>query len=52
MKFLSLIFTHVKSKKTKNRGTKDHKQELFLKEGTEQFKALIRKGLAIPVTLL
>jgi len=30
----------------------DHKQEVLVKQGREQFKALLRKGLSVPIALL
>lgn len=44
------IFTRNK-KESKKRIT-DYKQELLLRQGREQFKSLIRKGLSVPVALL
>jgi len=46
MRFLSL-----RRKKTR-KSISDYKQEILLKEGREQFKSLIKKGLSVPIALL
>lgn len=43
------IFT---SKKTAIKTISDYKQELLVKQGREQFKKLLEKGISIPVVLL
>jgi len=52
MKYLfSLIFGGQKVKK--NRKTiEDYKNELLVKQGREQFKKLLEKGINVPVALL
>jgi len=47
MKFLSFK-TVRRTKKTLS----DYKQELLIKQGGEQFKRLLEKGINIPVVLL
>ena len=45
-------FTFIKNKKTTKKSGFVYKQELIIKQGTEQLKALVKKGLGIPVALL
>ena len=45
-------FTFIKNKKTIKKAGFVYKQELIIKQGTEQFKALVKKRLGIPVVLL
>jgi len=52
MKLLSTILEKIGLKKTGNKTLAQYKEELLFKEGTEQFKALIRRGLTIPVQVL
>lgn len=40
------------SKKYKRKSIADYKQELLVRQGREQFKALLKKGLGVPVALL
>jgi len=42
----------LKNKKTIRRSGFVYKQELIIRQGREQLKALVRKGLGIPVVLL
>lgn len=41
-----------KSKKAPIKSIADYKQDLLVKQGREQFKKLLEKGLNIPVVLL
>ena len=41
-----------KSQKKAVKTIADYKQEILLKQGTEQFKKLFEKGIKIPVVLL
>ena len=50
MKFLLSIFKI--QKKASRKTISDYKQEILLKQGREQFKSLVKKGLAVPVALL
>jgi hypothetical protein len=46
-------FNLLRGKKRIERKTiTDHKQELLVNQGKEQFQSLIKKGLSIPVVLL
>jgi len=45
-------FDFIKNKKPRKKSGFIYKQELLIKQGEEQFKALIKKGLGIPVVLL
>ena len=45
-------FSIFKNKKENKKSVGDYKQELLLKEGREQFKSLIKRGLSVPVALL
>ncbi|MEK7559244.1 MAG: hypothetical protein AAB521_02990 [Patescibacteria group bacterium] len=45
-------FSIFKSAKENKKSVGDYKQELLLKEGREQFKSLIKRGLSVPVALL
>lgn len=45
-------FTILKSKKENKKSVNDYKQQMLLKEGREQFKSLIKRGLSVPVALL
>ncbi len=48
MKFISLT----KNKRVAVKTIADYKQDLLVKQGREQFKKLLEKGLNIPVVLL
>lgn len=39
-------------KKPARKTIEDYKQEILLRQGREQFKALVKKGLNVPVVLL
>ena len=39
-------------KKTSNKSISDYKMEILVKQGREQFKKLIARGINIPVALL
>jgi len=45
-------FTFFKSKKENKKSIPDYKQEQLLRQGREQFKSLIKRGLSVPVALL
>lgn len=47
MKLLNLF-----QKKGKRKTIADYKQDLLVKQGREQFKRLLEKGLGVPVALL
>ncbi len=52
-KIISVMkFTLFKGKKENKKSIPDYKQEQLLKQGREQFKALIKRGLSVPVALL
>lgn len=50
MKFLSNFFS--KAKQDKKKKPEDLHQEALSKQGREQFRKLVEKGLTIPVALL
>jgi len=39
-------------RKSTRRTVDDYKQEMLVRQGREQFKVLVKKGLSIPVALL
>jgi len=45
-------FSFFKSKKAERKTISDYKQELLVKQGGEQFKSLVKRGLSIPIALL
>ncbi|MCL6096704.1 MAG: hypothetical protein M1444_03445 [Patescibacteria group bacterium] len=46
-------FTLFGGKKRETRKTiSDYKQEILMKQGREQFKTLIKRGLSVPIALL
>lgn len=47
----SLIFGDQKSKKTR-KTIEDYKNDLLVRQGRDQFKKLLDKGLNVPVALL
>jgi len=50
---ISMKFNLFKAGKRVTRRTiSDYKQELLLKQGTDQLKKLVEKGLSIPVAFL
>lgn len=52
MKFLAQL-VKISEKLHKNRlDSIDHKQQLLVNQGREQFKKLLEKGLRVPVVLL
>lgn len=51
MKLLAPILRFRKRSK-QLRKVSDHKEEALLQVGSEQFKALAKKGLSVPVALL
>ena len=48
MKFLKVLFKKNKTRKTLS----DYQREMLVKQGREQFKKLIQRGLNLPVALL
>jgi hypothetical protein len=46
------MFTFRKNNKNSKKRVSDHKMEMLRKQGTEQFKILIKKGLGVPVMFL
>ena len=52
MKLLVELFTNKGSLAAKTLHKRDQKQIALIKVGREQFQALIKKGLSIPVVLL
>ena len=50
--FLIMKFSLFKSRKVERKTINDYKQELLVKQGREQFKTLIKRGLSIPIALL
>ena len=50
MKLLSGLFK--KTKQQKRKTLEDYRQELLVRQGREQFKKLVDKGLQVPVVLL
>lgn len=47
-----MTLNFLKRKRTLKKQAIDYKQELLVKEGREQFKALLKKGLSVPIALL
>jgi len=45
-------FPFLKNKKTAKKSGFVYKHELIIRQGREQLKALVRKGLGVPVVLL
>jgi len=41
-----------RKKKTNNKTVSDYKMEILVKQGRDQFKKLIERGINIPVALL
>jgi hypothetical protein len=54
MKTLSILLGKVKQLRfiNKKKTLEDYQQELLIKQGREQFKKLMEKGLSIPIVLL
>ena len=50
MKF-GLVFRKLR-KKTSIKTISDYKMEILVKQGAEQFRKLIEKGISVPVALL
>lgn len=50
MKLLASLI--LKLNKQQEKTIADYKQDVLVKQGAEQFKALVRKGLNIPVAFL
>lgn len=50
---LSMKFSFLKStKKTARKTISDYKQEYLVRQGREQFKKLMEKGLGVPIAFL
>ncbi len=49
---IKMNFPFLKNKKTIRKSGFVYKQELIIKQGREQLKALVKKGLGVPVVLL
>ena len=49
---LDMIFGFRKQKKTSAKEILDYKMETLVKQGRDQFKKLVEKGINIPVALL
>jgi hypothetical protein len=47
-----MTFGFRKQKKTSNKTVSDYRMEMLVKQGRDQFKKLIEKGINIPVALL
>ena len=47
-----MIFGFKKQKKAPQKTVSDYKMEMLVKQGRDQFKKLIEKGINIPVALL
>jgi len=50
--FLTMKFSLFKSKKAERKTISDYKQELLVKQGREQFRSLVKRGLSVPIALL
>jgi len=50
--FLIMKFSLLKSKKAERKTIFDYKQDLLVKQGREQFKSLVKRGLSVPIALL
>ena len=50
--FLIMKFSLFKSKKAERKTISDYKQEMLVKQGREQFRSLVKRGLSIPIALL
>ena len=49
---LDMTFGFKKQKKASDKAISDYKMELLVKQGRDQFRKLIERGLNIPVALL
>ena len=47
-----MTFNLFRTKKRAQKNITDYKQEVLVKQGKEQFQALLKKGLSVPVVLL
>jgi len=47
-----MIFGFKKQKKASHKSISDYRMEALVKQGRDQFKKLIEKGISIPVALL
>lgn len=51
-KNMSLNFLKLIKRKSVRKQIMDYKQEVLVKQGREQFKALLKKGISVPIALL
>ncbi len=51
MKIIRLLLGNL-HKTPKQRTIVDYKHEMLIKQGREQFKSLVKKGLAVPIVFL
>ncbi len=51
-KILGFSIRTLSEKKANNKTVSDYKMEILVKQGRDQFKKLIAKGINIPVALL
>jgi len=49
---LGMTFGFRKQKKASDKAISDYKMELLVKQGRDQFRKLIEKGLNVPIALL
>jgi len=47
-----MIFGFRKQKKASNKTVSDYRMDMLIKQGRDQFKKLIARGISIPVALL
>jgi len=47
-----MTFRFKKQKKASGKTISDYKMEMLVKQGRDQFKKLIEKGISVPVALL
>lgn len=52
MKALAKLLVNIGIKKAATKTLAQYKEELLFREGREQFKALMQRGLSIPVSVL
>ncbi|HSW88191.1 MAG TPA: hypothetical protein VLG12_03440 [Candidatus Saccharimonadales bacterium] len=52
MKAIAILLENIGIKKTAQKTLAQYKEEVLFKEGREQFKALLQRGLQVPVSIL
>jgi len=52
MKFLSILFDKKRHISTRVKSIEEYQQELLIKQGREQFRKLLEKGLQLPIAVL